>query len=194
MLPFFPITVDLFLRFLAALEGSKTRWLAGKIIVGLTVVILTVSPQRRLLKAYESNAWGKAASAELVMIVDKYSNKSLQMGYGSSNQAGYSWTYSRPILAFAGNKVTMSSVTSMERNLVPRPSWPKKVNWIKSCKTDLWVVPKLNQETELNHRTFGMTSLIKSGLTFHPDIIAAFAENYEPREIYDYFQIWACRK
>ena len=194
MLPFFPITVDLFLRFLTALEVSKTRWLAGSIIVSLTVVILTVSPQRRLLKAYDSNAWGKDVSAELKMIADKYGDTSLQMGYGSSNQAGYSWTYSRPILAFAGHKVTMSSVTSMERNLVPRPSWPKKVDWIKSCKTDLWIVPKLNQATHLKHRTFGMTSLIKAGLTFHPDIISAFAENYEPREIYEYFQVWACRK
>ena len=187
MLPFFPITVDLFIRFLRALEGKRWGWVCGHVIVGLAVVILAISPQRRLLRAFDSNAWGTAASSEIEAIIARYPGKTLQMGYGSSTQFGYPWTYSRPVLAFAGNPVTLSPIAAMERSYAGKPMVPAKLAWIKDCKTDLWLVPKLN------HQTFGMGSHLAGGKAFHKELIETFAARYEAKETYEFFQVWACR-
>jgi hypothetical protein len=187
MLPFFPITVDLFIRFLRALEGKRWGWVCGHVIVGLAVVILAISPQRRLLRAFDSNARGTAASSEIEAIIARYPGKTLQMGYGSSRQFGYPWTYSRPVLAFAGNPVTLSPIAAMERSYAGKPMVPAKLAWIKDCKTDLWLVPKLN------HQTFGMGSHLAGGKAFHKELIETFAARYEAKETYEFFQVWACR-
>ena len=64
---------------------------------------------------------------------------------------------------------------------------PAKLAWIKDCKTDLWLVPKLN------HQTFGMGSHLAGGKAFHKELIETFAARYEAKETYEFFQVWACR-
>lgn len=187
MLPFFPITVDLFLRYLRAMEVKPWAWLSGLVVVGLAVTIATVTPQKRLLRAFDSISLGPTLAAEVEKFIAEHPGKSLQMGYPSDDQVYYRWTFVRPLLAFAGNPTTISGATSMERQMRGIPPQQAKIDWIRQCRTDLWLIPRQPRLA----RAFFMNSYLV-GKAFHESIQEAFLESYMQVGATEHYEIWTC--
>jgi hypothetical protein len=188
LLPFFPLTIDLFLRFLPLLDGKRALWIIGVVVFPLAIAIIAVTPQKRVVTAFTGNsAWIEEAGRDIKTIMDRYPNQTIQMGYGEASQIGYPTTYLRPLFAFAGHAVTLSSPSSMERQFAGRPMPPAKLEWIKSCKTQIWVIPD-------NNRPFAMVSFLAEGRAFPESLEAAFIANYQPRESVGKYKVWSCKK
>ena len=187
LLPFFPLTVDLFLRFLPLLNEKRALWIIGATVFPLAIAIIAFTPQKRIVTAFTgNNVWIEKAERDIKSILDRYPNQAIQMGYGQASQIGYPTTYLRPLFAFAGHAVTLSSPSSMERQFAGKPIPPAKLEWIKSCKTPIWVIPK-------NNRPFAMVSFLAEGRTFPESLEEAFLANYQPRESVGKYRVWSCK-
>jgi len=188
LLPFFPLTIDLFLRLLPLLDGKKALWIISAAVFPLAIAIIAVTPQKRIVTAFTgNNAWIKEAERDIETIQARYPDKTIQMGFGEASQIGYPTTYLRPLFAFAGHPVTLSAPSSMERQFAGSPIPPAKLQWIKSCKTQIWVIPD-------NNRPFAMVSFLAEGRTFPETLEAAFLANYQRRESVGKYRIWSCKK
>jgi len=187
MLPFFPITVDLFLRYLRAIEAKPGAWLSGMVVVALAVTVATVTPQKRLLRAFSSISLGPILAAEVEKFIADNPGKSIQMGYPSDDQVFYRWTFVRPLLTFAGNPTTISGATSMERQFRNIPPQQAKIDWIRQCRTDLWLIPR---QTPLG-QPFFMSSYL-GGKAFHESIQETFLESYVRAGVTEHYEFWKC--
>ena len=179
MLPFFPHGLDLFLRFLRLQEDNDRAWLAGSFLVMVGLGMIAVAPEKRILRAFVSDSWGAIAGREVSELIARYPDQVIQMGYGQGSQIGYPATYLRPLLAFAGHPVTVSSPAAIERQFAGRPFPPSKLDWIKTCKTQLWLIAP-------GDKPFAMDS------AFPKEVEAAFRTSYEKKEVHGRYQIWSC--
>ena len=189
LVPFFPIAVDLNLRYLRALEVRPRLWLTGHAAVALTLIILCVTPQKRLMKImYKASAWSHEITAEITKAMQSFPGQSIQLGYDFDTAVHYRWTFVRPVIAFAGHPLTVSGVLGMERQFARKDTSSAKIKWIKACRTDVWLIP-------IGHgRSFSMTSHYGDGQSaFGKQFQTAFYETYEKTEITKHFSVWRCR-
>ena len=184
-LPFFPVTVDAFLRLTGHL-GEKSRAQKGIVLIfALTFLIVTVTPQKRLHRRLDDRAWMSAVVTEVEGILKRNPGVPIEMGYGDSLARGYRTTFVKPILAFAGNPVTVDGWSDMEARLTGIPMWRGKLDRLRACKTRIWLVPK-------GQAPFKMNSYFGGGL-YGQDFRQAFLANHEPSEQLEYFDLWRCR-
>ena len=186
MLPFYPIGIDLFLRFLGLQAENGRTWLIFSTVIVATIGAISVSPERRILRAYTSNSWGAEAGKDIRELMARYPEKSMQIGYGDGRQLGYPLTYLRPWLAFSGHPVTVSGPSTIERAFAGKPFPTLKINWIEACKTDFWLIdPK--------GKPFALDSFIEEGRAFPKEVELSFLRHYQKKFIYGHYQIWACK-
>ena len=184
-LPFFPITVDAFLRFTGRLEERPRTQKAIVFIFALTFLILTVTPQKRLHRRLNDRAWMSAAAAEVEGILKRHPGVPVEMGYGDSLTRGYEITYLKPILAFAGNPVTIDGWSDMEANHTGLPMGRGKRDRLRACKTRIWLVPK-------GQAPFKLKSYY-GGRIYGREFRQAFLANHDPGEQLEFFDLWRCR-
>ena len=186
MLPFFPIDIDLFLRFMKLQRLDGCSWLISSTIVVLVLGMTAISPERRILRAYVSNAWGADAGANVRALTKLHPDKSIQIGYGDGRQLGYPLTYLRPWLAFAGHPVTVSGPSTIERQFANKPFPKSKIRWIETCKTDYWLTDPLGNP-------FALDSFMSVGRAFPKEVELTFKRHYHKVRIFGHYQIWACK-
>ena len=184
-LPFFPITVDAFLRFTGHL-GEKPKTQKGIVLIfALTFLILTVTPQKRLHRWLDDRAWMSAVKTEVEGIMKRHPGEPMEMGYGDSLARGYKVTFIKPILAFAGNPVTIDGWSDMEAKHTGLPMWRGKLDRLRACKTRIWLVPK-------GQAPFKLKSYY-GGRLYGREFRQAFLGNHEPSYQLEYFDLWRCR-
>ncbi len=184
LIPFAPLTVDLLLRLWRALDGATRAQAVSRVLFALLFLILSVTPQKRLLRTFESFSWGAAAAAEAADIVRRFPGRTMEMGYGDDVQVTYKRTFVKPLLAFAGNPVTIDGFSDMEAHYAGLPLPPGKHARIRDCKTELWLIPK-------GERPFAMNGYY-GGKAFWPEYTATFRARYEKRATYRFFDLWGC--
>ncbi len=186
MLPFYPIGIDLFLRFLRLQAENGRNWLIFSSVIVVIIGAISISPERRILRAYTSDAWGADAGKDIQKLVALYPEKSMQIGYGDGRQLGYPLTYLRPLLAFAGHPVTVSGPSTIERHFAGKLFPPSKINWIEKCKTDFWLIDPKGEP-------FALDSYIAVGRAFPKEVELTFKRHYQKKFIYGHYQVWACK-
>ena len=188
MLPFFPLSIDLGLRFARTMRGNRQVWLGGHTILVLTLIILSVTPQKRLLRAFLGiEKWSHATADEVTLAIENNPRRTLQMGYNYRDDHDYRFTFVRPLLVFAGSPQTISAVDAMERGLAGRQASAWAIHSIRYCETDVWLVPRGSG------RNFSLRSYY-GGRAFPIELERVFAESYEKVATGNYFETWACRR
>ncbi len=183
LLPFAPITVDLLLR--ATHESARPgRAAIAATLFALTIAIVSVTPQKRLLRNYANLAWAPAAAAEIRQHLSRHPGRTMEIGYGHDVAETYKRTFLKPLLAFAGNPVTIDGFSDTEAHHVGLPVPPGKLAQIRDCATELWLIPA-------GERPFAMNGYY-GGKAFWPEYTATFNERYGKREEHRFFDVWGC--
>ena len=183
LLPFAPVTVDLLLR--TTVDPARPgRAAIGTALFALTVVIVSVTPQKRLLGNYANLAWAPAAAAEIRQHLSRHPGRIMEMGYGHDVAETYKRTFLKPLLAFVGNPVTIDGFSDTEAYHVGLPLPPGKLAQIRDCATEMWLIPA-------GERPFAMNGYY-GGKAFWPEYTATFNRRYEKREEHRFFDVWVC--
>ena len=185
---FFPVALDLLIRFTKILEPYRKVQTSIIAIISIGFLVVAVTPQKRLLRALESDRWLLDAAHEVSEIITDEPAKTIEMGYGSDIAKTYRISFTKPLLAFAGNKMIIDGHSNVESNFAGLPKNPAKIDHIRQCRTDLWLIPK-------GEEPFALQSYYqdKPRQPFSSDFRAAFLATYEKKETRNFFDIWKCR-
>ncbi len=184
--PFFPLAIDLTLRF--AGNSRYARFSTTTLLVAAVfVLMLSVPVQKRFLRNLD---WTLATSidAEVKDIIAHFSGKTIEMGYGEKTAGGasYDLTYYKSLLVMAGNPYSLDATVGAEM-LKLGIAFPKAaIERIGACRTDLWLVPK-------GEAPFAMWSYY-GGPAFPEVFRQAFLGAYKKSASFTYFDVWACRE
>ena len=184
MLPFLPVTVDVFLRMARDIEDDERVSLGASLLVATAFVILMIVPGKRMVRSFERLAADTPAS-EVREILRRHPGSSFDLGIGQDVH-NYGVTFVRPVVAFAGFTTIVSGWSEMESLQLRLPPPPAKLAWLETCRSDFWLIPK-------NERPFDMSSYYYGKRTMWPPFRDAFIKSYEKRESYRYFDLWGCR-
>jgi hypothetical protein len=187
LLPFAPVSVDLFSKFARSLKDSPAPRIGVLSVFFLIFVIISITPQKRLWRNYDRLSAMSPVADEIRGALKKYSGKSIQMGYGQDVAKTYGLTNPRPLLAFAGNPTTVTGPSAMEMRYQGEPVSGALLEHIQGCKTDLWLIPK-------GERPFTMNNYFKNEPAFWPEFQEAFNVAYERQASLKYFDVWACKR
>lgn len=196
MNPFFPVSIDVALRFLRHLEAHKKSPLVLRsalvtvFLIGFA--ILAVTPQKRQLRMYHEKTWMAEVAREMLAIEAELQPDKLQMGYGVSiTEEAYRLTWLKPLLAFRGHPVTIDAWSDGEAKFSKVPVAPFKIDHLAACTTKYWLIPKPIPFRVPAEKPFSMQSFL-GGTVFWPELIDTFYWNYGKIRSYEYFDLWAC--
>lgn len=185
LLPFIPLCADAVVRFAGALAPAPRLRAALLTLFAVCFAILGVTPQKRLLRTYESLAWGADAAAEVEAARRRFPGRTMEMGYGADVAETYKRTFVKPILAFAGNRVSIDGFSDMEAHYRGLALPPGKFAHMRDCATELWLIPA--GETPFAMRGY------YGGPAFWPAYTDAFLARYRRRAEGRFFDVWECR-
>jgi hypothetical protein len=152
----------------------------------LPVFILTISiPVQRRLHRNMERVGNVSVNQEVKDIANKYAGASLQMGYGKSLKS-YWLTYQKPVLAFAGNPVTVDAQAFMENHLGNISFTEEIASEFRSCRTQHWLIPK-------GESPFGLRSYY-GGVDVFREAKQVFVETYEKTDSRRFYDVWSCKK
>lgn len=183
--PFFPLTVDLMLRFT---RGVEVRRLAAGLLglVALVMVLISVPVQKRFWRTLD---WERSESvfSEVQSIVETKMDHSMEMGYGASSAGfpSYKLTFYKALLVMAGNPYSLDATVGAEMLRIGVPMPEEALERIRTCRTDLWLVPK-------GEEPFALKSYYGTP-AFSEAFRQAFMGAYQRSESMEHFDIWACR-
>jgi hypothetical protein len=185
---FFPVALDLLIRFIKALEPYRKIHTSIIAFVCIGFLIVMVTPQKRMLRAFDSDRWMLDAATEVSKIINDESAKTIEMGYGSDIARTYRASFAKPLLAFVGNRMIVDGHSDVERDFAGLPMNQAKTDYIRQCRTDLWLIPK-------GEEPFTLESYYQDKLRhiFSDDFRAAFLAIYEKQESRNFFDIWKCK-
>ena len=187
LIPFIPVSVALFLHLVNSLSHHlKSQYVIFTSLI-LIFAVLSVTPQKRFRKNIEGMQQ-KTTEAVLNVkeILEKFPDKTIEMGYGSDVAETYKLTFVKPILAFAGNPVTVDGWSDMESYEYGSKLQASKLKRFKHCKTNLWLIPR----AEL---PFTMDNYSPGKKAFWPEYVTAFMHAHEKIDTSTHFDIWRCR-
>jgi hypothetical protein len=187
LLAFIPISADLFSKFVGSLKEKLLPRTILLSIFFLTFVIISITPQKRLWKTYDRLSTMAPVSDEIRSVITRFPGQTIEMGYGQDVASTYSLTYARPLLAFAGNRTTITGPSAMELRYQGQPASSALLAHIKSCGTNLWLIPK-------GERPFSMNNYFNNDPAFWPKMQEVFIFAYEVKTTLKYFDVWACKK
>lgn len=185
LLPLAPVAIDLFLR----LGRGQERTVAGTVLcaaLALAFFIVSITPQQRLWRNYDRLSEMAAVAGAVRDVLRDNPGATVEMGFGSDVAETYQRTFVRPLLAFAGQTVTVSAVSAMEMRYLGEPAPPAQVRRIAECITDIWLIPTGEQP-------FAMYSYFDNQPAFWAELRDAFESRYQRTETGPYFDIWTCR-
>lgn len=186
LLAFIPISADLFSKFV---ESMRDKLLPRAILLSgffLTFAIVSITPQKRLWKTYDRLSSMGSVSDEIRSVIKRFPGQTIEMGYGQDVASTYSLTNARPLLAFAGNRTTITGPSAMELRYQGQPVSPSLLAHTRSCGTNLWLIPK-------GERPFSMNSYFNNAPAFWPKMQEAFIFAYKIKTTLKYFDVWACK-
>ncbi len=184
MFPLFPIAVDLILRHGQRAAMRKDIVWAGVGVFAVIMLALGIPVQKRFQHALHWDE-AKQISADLTSIMAANPDKTIEMGLGE-NITRYYRTWSRPVLALAGNPYTLDMGIVMETAFLKIPLTDDTLALIRGCNTDLWLVPK-------GERPFKMIGYYGVPV-FDEAFKEAFFSNYEKRESSVFYDLWGCKR
>jgi hypothetical protein len=183
LLPLAPLMIDFFLRFGETCKTMPRVKLGIMLLLPAIILTLSVPVQRRLHRNME-RVGNVAVHQELKDIAAKHQGSTLQMGYGNSFK-NYWLTYQKPVLAFAGNPITIDAQVFME-NQVGKIDFTDKITAeFRSCRTRHWLIPKGEQP-------FGLQSYYGGVDVFH-QARTVFMEIHEKTESRTFYDVWSCK-
>jgi len=185
-IPLAPVTVDVLCRLSVQLKTHKIALNSLLAIFVVAYVIFPITPQKRIHRNIDNMSWTSDAIAEINKIVSMYPGKTIEMGYGEDFAETYKHTFVRPVLFFAGHRSTISAMSAMERKYKDEIPPFSKVEHIKRCKTDVWLIPK-------DEKPFAMQNYFKPEPAFWPEYMQTFVNSYEKRRSFDFYDVWQCR-
>ncbi|CCQ72166.1 hypothetical protein [Magnetospira sp. QH-2] len=189
LLPFYPITVDLFLRLARALDQHRWIGTTAKLVMALTLVIMSYLPQKRFLRSLDGFGWTEDVAAESRSLMKRYEGTPVQVGYSSDNVGGYGRTFIlRPMLAFGGFRpYALSAAASMERQYanIALPAAKKAI--LSQCGKTVWIIPRSDG------KPFTMNGFFPGTKAFPTDVSAHFTQAFERMERGTHFDVWGCR-
>jgi len=182
--PLLPVVVDATARLLV--RADRPPWLKPVLMVIIPVAFLAVSfrSQINFLKNIDWLIDREKVAREVAEAASAYSDGSLQVGYGDSRKQ-YQLTFYKPILAFAGQPVSVDARVLMEAKSINFDISGRLVEELRQCRTKYWLIPKGQQP-------FRMRSFYSSQDIFGsaPEV---FAARYEKTAVLKYFDVWSCK-
>lgn len=182
--PFMPLAVDLIVRNARRPETSRRLAWAGWAAVAVALLAVAAPIEQRFLRALHWEE-SRAIGGELGRIMEAYPGRSIEMGVGERIES-YPRTFLRPLLVTAGHPYSFDAAIVTETGALGIPLPDATIERIRSCRTDLWLVPK-------GERPFAMTGYYAIPV-FGEDFRAAFLAAYEKTASYEVFDVWACRR
>ncbi len=194
MVPFFPVSLDLILRFARGVEGRRKPFAAIMALLALVFAILAVTPQKRLHRAITDRAgMGREVAGEVTAILRRHRGKTIQMGYGEDVAETYRLSYFKPLLAYAGNIMTVDGHADMEAGFAGITQNAARIAHLTNCRTDLWLIPRDEAPFALKSYYQRGPAEAKTDLFMYSDAFRkAFLEAYEKTETHTFFDVWAC--
>ncbi len=187
IIPVFPVTVALFLRFVKSLGSAPSPQLTLICVFVLAFAILPVTPQKRFQQTMDD--WGEKsadAASEVMSVLRQFPGDVIEMGYGNDVTETYKFTFLKPILAFAGNPVSIDGWSDMEAFDAGARLSVAKLARISGCATKIWLIPK-------GEAPFAMNSYTANKKAFWPELTEAFTRTHEKFESLSYFDLWRCQ-
>jgi hypothetical protein len=137
-------------------------------------------------------SFAASVTTDMETVMRDYPNKTIEMGYGGRN-LGYKLTYYRPALVFAGNPFTIDAMALADMQLVGVPIPPSTLEYLRGCKTEIWLIPKGDQPFGMvNVYSLMAPRLFPERMVFSDEFRRIFSEKYRKQPSSKYFDIWEC--
>jgi hypothetical protein len=185
MLPLLPLTVDVTLRLARVIPVRLADW---ALVAAIAAAVGFAWPaQRQIHRFMKESAWTAAAGAEIAGVLARNPGKTVEMGFGADIVRTYEVSFLRVLPVFAGNPATLDGWSEMEAASLGLGASPAKVERIRTCATDLWLIPA-------GETPFAMISYVAGGAGFLAPYRQAFEAAYVLREKGTFYDVWACRR
>jgi 4-amino-4-deoxy-L-arabinose transferase-like glycosyltransferase len=191
LLPLAPMSVILLVIFSRGMADAKPAMRMAYFLIPLAILVLSVPNQKRLYRNFAKNDRPDVVN-EIKAVMAAHRGETVEMGYGQSLET-YRLSFFRPLLAFAGNPITVDAMTLMElrKSRVPIP--PSMADPLRACKTSHWLIPKGEKPFHLKnyYAAFG-TDAGSRALLFDDGFREAFLDTYRLSESREFFDVWSC--
>ncbi len=194
LVPFFPVSLDLILRFARTVEDRRTAFAAIMAFVAVVFVILTVTPQKRLHRVMTDRGdRAREVAGEVTSILQRHRGETVQMGYGEDVAETYRLSYFKPLLAHAGNIMTVDGHADMEAGFAGISENAARIAHLTNCRTDLWLIPKDEAPFALKSYYPRPPAGAKTGhFLYSDDFRKAFLSAHKKIDAHTFFDVWAC--
>jgi hypothetical protein len=186
LLPFAPIVVyavALVLRDREALPASQAARVLA-LSCAIAAVVVAVAQQASFLRIMHArDATGE--NADLRAFLQAHPGLVVEMGYNGDDRL----TFARPELVFRNGSYLIDTPAVQEHQLSGVALPPATIDAIRSCRADVWLVPRGTAPFEGPNRYPAMNLA-----PLFPDAFrAAFAEAYAHDGATRYYDVWRCR-
>ena len=190
----FPVSLDLILRFARTVEDRRTAFAAIMAFVAVVFVILTVTPQKRLHRVMTDRGdRAREVAGEVTSILQRHRGETVQMGYGEDVAETYRLSYFKPLLAHAGNIMTVDGHADMEAGFAGISENAARIAHLTNCRTDLWLIPKDEAPFALKSYYPRPPAGAKTGhFLYSDDFRKAFLSAHKKIDAHTFFDVWAC--
>lgn len=130
---------------------------------------------------------GSRVVDDIENVVKTHPNTSIGMGF-SEGKGNYELTYYRPVLVFKGNPYLIDVVSMFEMQMSQvEPLSSKTLEAINTCKTQLWLFPKVTREP------FDLANFYPPHqLLFSSNFRESFLKVYKKSGESNFFDLWSC--
>lgn len=196
LIPFFPVTLDIFFRFSNRLQTKGNVQASIISVFALTFIILSITPQKRFHRVISDRvAKAESVMQEVTDIIEANPDTPMELGYGDNVTATYNLSFIRPLLAFAGNDTIVAGHSDMEAAYWRKQPSEAKIKYLKSCAAKIWLIPVDEEPFALaNFYQDNLGTTVKKRWVYSSGFREAFLSSYQKTKSRQYFDIWNCRK
>jgi len=167
---------------------QKENLILTVIVFFWAILSLITSPQVRFFNNFrltlaQRNQEAGDIAKDIRTILNKFPDYSIEMAYGTN----YALAFYRPLLVFAGNGYFIDAPSLMELEFAGRGISQKTLEYLRGCKTQLFLISK-------GSKPFELSSLFAARPLFDKEFKKIFYENYKLKEQTSFFDIWICKK
>lgn len=163
---------------------SRVRlWVALLLFIDMVGTIIPVNI--RMGKLMYEGRHVDGAVEDLHNIMLHYPNRTVAMGYGTTQHNEFTWF--RPLLVFAGNPYLIDEGSTGDLQLAGHDLPAATYDVVKHCKVDIWLIPK-------GDPPFVLSSALGFAHLFSQHFRDVFRAHYERRAQSRYYDLYFCKR
>lgn len=169
-----------------AQRGRRARvrtWVALLLFIDLVCTVIPVN--LRMVKLIHAGQQTNGAVEDLHEIMLHYPDRTLAMGYGTTQHNEFTWY--RPLLVFAGNPYLIDESSMGDLELAGWDLPQATLDALADCKVDIWLIPK-------GDPPFVLSSSLGFAHLFSQRFRDAFLAHYQRRAQSQYYDLYFCKR